>query len=150
MRVFERRIVATAADADALGHVNNAVWVRWIQDMATAHWEAVAPAEHRDSHVWVVTRHEMKRPPYPPDTAEQCGALFTSSYYLRAVLPGETLIGRTWVGEAPKGARFDRHVEFVGDDGRPRVRAKTIWAIIDRATGRPVRVPAEVAAPFLG
>jgi acyl-CoA thioester hydrolase len=129
VKAFERRITATAEDIDELGHVNNAVWVRWIQDMATAHWESVAPAEHRDAYVWVVTRHEID--------------------YLRAVLPGETVIGRTWVGEAPKGARFDRHVAFVGEDGKPRVRARTTWAILDKATGKPLRVPAEVAAPFL-
>ena len=60
------------------------------------------------------------------------------------------MTGRTWVGEAPRGARFDRHVEFVGDDGRLKVRAKTTWAILDKATGRPLRVPPEVAAAFLG
>jgi acyl-CoA thioester hydrolase len=126
---FETTITATEADIDELGHVNNAVWVRWIQDIAVAHWQAVAPAEHRDSYVWVVTRHEID--------------------YLRAVLPGETVTGRTWVGEAPTGARFDRHVEFVGADGKTRVKARTTWAILDKATGRPLRVPAEVAAPFL-
>ena len=62
---------------------------------------------------------------------------------------GETVTGRTWVGEAPKGARFDRHMEFVGEDGKVKVRAVTIWAIIDQASGRPIRVPAEVIAPFL-
>ncbi|MBV9931553.1 MAG: acyl-CoA thioesterase [Alphaproteobacteria bacterium] len=128
MRIFELAITAAAADIDELGHVNNAVWVRWIQDMATGHWQAVAPPAHREAYVWVVTRHEID--------------------YLRAVLPGETVTGRTWVGEAPKGARFDRHVEFVGADGKPRVRARTTWAILDKATGRPLRVPPEVAAPF--
>ena len=63
---------------------------------------------------------------------------------------GELLIGRTWVGEAPKGARFDRHMEFVGEDGKVRVRAVTQWAIIDKASGRPIRVPPEVIAPFVG
>ena len=126
---YELRITAGPGDIDELGHVNNAAWVRWIQDMATAHWRAVAPPEHVESYVWVVTRHEID--------------------YLRAVGPGETVTGRTWVGAAPRGARFDRHVEFVGEDGKPRVRAKTIWAILDRATGKPLRVPPEVAAPFL-
>jgi acyl-CoA thioester hydrolase len=126
---FEQRITATADDIDELGHVNNAVWVRWIQDMATAHWRAVAPQAHVDAYVWVVVRHEID--------------------YLRAVLPGETVTGRTWLGEAPRGARFDRHVEFVGEDGKARVRAKTTWAILDKATGRPLRVPGEVAEPFL-
>ena len=126
---FEQRITATGADIDELGHVNNAVWVKWIQDVAVAHWHAVADPAHHDAYVWVVVRHEID--------------------YLRAVLPGESVIARTWVGEAPKGARFDRHMEFVGDDGKPRVRARTQWAILDRATGRPLRVPAEVIAPFM-
>ena len=130
MTPFEKRITAQPGDIDELGHVNNAAWVRWIQDMATAHWHAVAPSEQVDAYVWVVTRHEID--------------------YLRAVAAGETVIGRTWVGEAPQGARFDRFVEFVGSDGKARVRARTTWAMIDRATGRPMRVPAEVAEPFLG
>ena len=129
MKVFERRITAAAEEIDELGHVNNAVWVRWIQDIATAHWQAVAPEAHQEAYVWVVTRHEID--------------------YVRAVTVGETVTGRTWLGEAPKGARFDRHVEFVGEDGKTRVRAKTTWAIVDKAAGRPIRVPAEVAAPFL-
>lgn len=129
MTPFEKRITAQPEDIDELGHVNNAAWVRWIQDVATAHWYAIAPATHRDAYIWVVTRHEID--------------------YLRAVSPGETVVGRTWVPDPPRGARFDRHMEFVGEDGKPRVRAKTTWAILDRATGRPLRVPPEVAAPFL-
>ncbi|HEX8214430.1 MAG TPA: acyl-CoA thioesterase [Allosphingosinicella sp.] len=126
---FERQITATTEDIDELGHVNNAAWVRWIQDLATAHWYAAARPEHRDAYIWVVTRHEID--------------------YLRGVGPGETVTGRTWVPDPPRGARFDRHMEFTGADGKARVRAKTTWAMINRATGRPLRVPAEVAAPFL-
>jgi len=126
---FEKRITAGTEDIDELRHVNNAAWVRWIQDIATAHWHAVAPPDHVEAYVWVVTRHEID--------------------YLRAVGPGETVTGRTWVAEAPRGARFDRHVEFIGDDGKLRVRALTTWAILDKTSGRPLRVPAGVAAQFL-
>jgi acyl-CoA thioester hydrolase len=125
---FERQVTAVAEDIDELGHVNNAVWVRWIQDVATAHWRAVAAEEHQVAYFWVVVRHEID--------------------YLRAVSEGETVMGRTWVGEAPKGARFDRLMEFVGEDGKPRVRARTTWAIIDKASNRPIRVPPEVIEPF--
>jgi acyl-CoA thioester hydrolase len=97
--------------------------------VAVSHWYAIAPADYVDRYIWVVTRHEID--------------------YLRAVLPGETVTGRTWVPDAPRGARFDRHMEFTGEDGKLRVKAKTTWAIIDKATGRPLRVPPEVAAPFL-
>ena len=127
--VFTREIVATESDTDELGHVNNAVWVQWIQDVAVAHWHSLADPAHHAAFIWVVVRHEID--------------------YLRAVLPGETVTARTWVGEAPKGARFDRHMEFMGEDGKLRVRARTHWAIIDKASGRPIRVPPEVVAPFL-
>lgn len=126
---FTTTITAAPDDIDALGHVNNAVWVRWIQDMATAHWLAVADPAHIDAYVWVVVRHEID--------------------YLGNVTAGERVTARTWVGEAPRGARFDRHVEFTGADGRVKVRAKTTWAIVDRITGRILRVPRDVAAPFL-
>lgn len=121
-------VTACPADIDELGHVNNAIYLKWIQDVATAHWSAMAAPEHRDAYVWVVTRHEID--------------------YLRQTLLGETLTLTTWVGE-PKGARFDRFVELAGPDGQVRVRAMTTWAIIDRATGRLARVRADIAAPFI-
>lgn len=127
-RAFSITVTAATADIDALGHVNNAVYVKWIQDVATAHWSAVAAPEQRDAHVWVVTRHEID--------------------YLRQTLDGETLTLTTWVGDA-KGARFDRHVEIAGPDGVVRVQAITTWALIDRATGRLTRVRADIAAPFI-
>jgi acyl-CoA thioester hydrolase len=127
--VFEQPIEPRAEDIDELGHVNNAVYVRWIQDMATAHWRAVARPEDVDRYVWVVTRHEID--------------------YRRATKPGETLVARTWVG-APQGARFDRFVEIVGADGSVRVSARTVWALVELSTMRPIRIQREVAAPFLG
>jgi acyl-CoA thioester hydrolase len=68
--------------------------------------------------------------------------------YLRAVLEGERITARTWAGDNLKGAKFDRHIEFLGEDGKARVRSRTDWAIIDKASGRPIRIPPEVVAPF--
>jgi acyl-CoA thioester hydrolase len=126
---FELTLIAGPEHIDELGHVNNAVWVQWIQQVAVAHWESVADASHKDAYYWVVVRHEID--------------------YLRAAYPGDSVTGRTWVGDAPKGARFDRFMEFIGPDEKVCVRAKTQWAIIDKASGRPIRVPPEVVAPFL-
>ena len=129
MTPFELSITPAPADIDELGHVNNAVWVRWIQDVATAHWLAAADPAHVAAYIWVVVRHEID--------------------YLGNVGTGERVTARTWVGAPPRGARFDRHVEFVGSDAKVKVRAKTSWAMIDRATGRVQRVPPEVAARFV-
>ncbi len=128
MRRFTLSITATDADIDELGHVNNAVWVRWIQDIAVAHWSSVAPAEQQAAYVWVVTRHEID--------------------YRGNVAAGETVSGETWVPDPPKGARFDRHVRFTGADGKVKVEAVTTWAMLDRATGRLQRVRDDIVAPF--
>mgnify|MGYP001583494390 CR=1 FL=1 len=129
MARFTRTITAGPDDIDELGHVNNAVWVRWIQDVAVAHWHAVAAPEHHDAYIWVVTRHEID--------------------YRGNVSEGETVTGETWVPEPPRGARFDRHMRFTGADGKVKVEAVSTWAMLDRATGRLVRVRDEIAAPFL-
>ena len=129
MARFFKTITAQPDDIDELGHVNNAVWVRWIQDVAVSHWAAVAPPEHRDAYIWVVTRHEID--------------------YRGNVNAGEAVTGETWVPDPPKGARFDRHMRFTGADGRVKVEAVSTWAMLDRATGRLVRVRPEIAAPFL-
>jgi acyl-CoA thioester hydrolase len=128
-QTFELTLTARPEHIDELGHVNNAVWVQWIQQVAVAHWEAVADAAHKEAYYWVVVRHEID--------------------YLRAAHEGDRIEARTWVGDAPQGARFDRYVEFTGPDGKICVRSRTEWAIIDRALGRPIRVPPEVVAPFM-
>ena len=128
--VFTQQITAPASAIDELGHVNNAVWVQWIQEVALGHWYSAADPAHQAAYIWVVVRHEID--------------------YLRPAFEGDVLTARTWVGEAPKGARFDRHMEFTGADGKVRVRAVTQWAIVDKALGRPIRVPPGVIAPFMG
>jgi acyl-CoA thioester hydrolase len=129
MARFTMTITAEPEHIDELGHVNNAVWVQWIQTVAVAHWYAVAPPEHRDAYIWVVTRHEID--------------------YRGNVVAGETVTGETWVPDPPRGARFDRYMKFTGADGKVKVEAKSTWAMIERATGRPIRVTPEIAGPFL-
>ena len=130
MRMFEMTLTAGPEHIDVLGHVNNAVWVQWMEQVAVAHWEAVADPAHKDAYFWVVVRHEID--------------------YLRSAHEGDRLTARTWAGEKPHGARYDRHMEFIAEDGKVCVRARIWWAIIDKTAGRPIRVPPEVVAPFLG
>ncbi|MCJ8190914.1 acyl-CoA thioesterase [Sphingomicrobium aestuariivivum] len=126
---FTMELTAQRADIDELGHVNNAVWVQWIQKVAIAHWDAAAPDELKDEVFWVVTRHEID--------------------YLRALEEGETVTARTWIDPEAKGARSVRHMEFE-KDGKVHVRAATQWAMIDKASARPARVRARHLAPFTG
>jgi acyl-CoA thioester hydrolase len=113
---------------DELGHVNNTVWVDWIQQIATSHWTTVASAEHQAHYVWVVTRHEID--------------------YRGNIGIGETVTAETFIPTGPIGARFDRRVDFRDAAGKLIVSAKTTWALIDKASGRLQRVRDDLAAPF--
>ena len=129
MKRFIRTYTAAPEHIDELGHVNNAVWLQWVQDIATAHWNAVAAPEHAARYVWVVTRHEID--------------------YRGNVGLGETVSAETWIPGPPRGAQFDRCVEFRGASGKRLVQVRSTWAMLDKQSGRLARVPAEVAAPFL-
>ena len=126
---YTTQITAQPADIDILGHVNNAVWVQWMEQVTTEHWTHDADPAHVEAYVWVVTRHEID--------------------YRGNVAEGETVTARTWIPDVPRGARFDRLIEFSGPDGKVKVTARSTWAIVDKSTGRILRVPPEVAANFV-
>jgi acyl-CoA thioester hydrolase len=125
---FTRTFLAEPQHIDELGHVNNTVWVQWIQDMATAHWDAVARPEDRAAFFWVVVRHEID--------------------YRGNVSAGESVHAETWIEGPAQGAKSVRRVEFTDVGGKRLVSAATTWAMIDRASGRLARVRPEVLAAF--
>lgn len=125
---FEQALRVGHADIDELGHVNNVVYLRWVQDVAIAHWRALATPAQQAAYAWVVMRHEID--------------------YEAAGVEGDELVLRTWVGVA-SGITFERHTEIVrAQDGRRLARARTLWCPVDARTGRPCRVDREVRARF--
>lgn len=126
---FTMTFTADARHIDVMGHVNNAVWVQWMEAIATAHWTQDGRAEDVAAYAWVVTRHEID--------------------YRGNIAEGETVIAETFIPDGPTGARFDRRVDFRNAAGKVIVSARSTWAMVDMATKRLMRVPPEVAAPFL-
>lgn len=124
-----RMFTAGPEHIDVLGHVNNAVWVQWMEAMAVAHWEAGATAEQQATWLWVVSRHVID--------------------YRGNIAAGETVTAQTWVEGEPRSARFDRRVEFSNAAGKVIVSALTTWVLIARDTGRVARIPPDLAARFL-
>jgi acyl-CoA thioester hydrolase len=115
-------------DIDELGHVNNVVYVRWVQEIATAHWQAAATPEQQADMAWVVVRHEID--------------------YKHPGFLGERLLGRTWVGGAV-ARTFERNTEILREqDERLLARARTLWCPISRATGRVITVSDAVRDRF--
>jgi len=116
-------------DIDQLNHVNNVVYVQWIQDAAVNHWKSVAPDEIQKSFVWVIVRHEI-------------------DYRHPAKLNDELLI-KTWVLKA-QGVSSVRQVQiFRKEDMKLLVESKTTWCMVDVKSQRPARITPEVKNLFL-
>jgi acyl-CoA thioester hydrolase len=117
---FECRLRVEAADIDARGHVNNIIYLHWVHEAASAHWQAVASQEEQDAIAWVILRHEID--------------------YKRPALLHDEITVRTWVG-VPEGVGFERHAEILRvADGKKLARARTMWCPINPQSGRPVRI----------
>ena len=125
---FEIRLKVVPADIDQLGHVNNIVYLRWVQEAAVAHWRAVAPPPDQQALFWVVVRHEID--------------------YKRPAMPGDEIVAVTWVGNASRRT-FERHTELIrASDQRLLARALTLWCPMDIRTGKPTDVSEEVRLLF--
>ena len=125
---FEMVIPVLPGDIDEQNHVNNTVYLRWVQDIATAHWRAVASSKSRKAIGWVVLRHEID--------------------YKGPATLGDEVVLCTWVGEATR-LTFERFTEIRRkSDGQLLSQARTLWCPIHAQTGRPVRVSADVRAQF--
>jgi acyl-CoA thioester hydrolase len=127
-KVFTRAFAPKPSDIDENGHVNNVVYLAWAQEIAIAHWGARATPEDQDAYAWIALRHEID--------------------YRRPLLPNETASARTWVSETAEGPRFARFVRIDGPDGAMCAQAVTTWVLIEKATGRPKRVPERMVEAF--
>ena len=133
--MFELPVTVKPTDIDELGHANNIVFVRWIQDVAMAHSVAVGldvEAYRTIGAVFFVRRHEID--------------------YLRPVLRGDDLLLRTWIDSifAAKCLRGTEIVRREADGSETMVaRSMTTWGCVEIATGRPTRIPMRIHEAFV-
>ena len=52
-------ISVDASEIDFMGHVNNAHYLKWVQDAVIAHWQNIAPPQAVAEHLWVALKHEI-------------------------------------------------------------------------------------------
>ena len=123
---FSHSFTVSAEDIDEQGHVNNVAYVRWIQDVAVAHWFAVTNEEMRGDFTWILTRHEID--------------------YKKQTFEGENVTATTWVGEATR-ITCERFTEITRDADLV-VKARSVWCLIDKNSGRPTKITAEICKIF--
>ena len=102
-------------DIDNLQHVNNLVYVKWMDKIATKHWSFLTKENPLPQYVWVVMRHEID--------------------YLKQAGLGDEITVKTWVGET-KGITSVRLMEFYKDEIL-LVKAKTTWVMLDSKSFKP-------------
>jgi acyl-CoA thioester hydrolase len=123
---FSHSFPVTADDIDEQGHVNNVAYLRWIQDVAVAHWLNAATEEQRARYSWIVVRHEID--------------------YKKPAFNNESVTATTWVGEWT-AVTCERFTEITRSDDL-LVRSRTMWCMIDRATSKPSRIGSDLIARF--
>ena len=113
-------------DIDFMGHVNNASYLKWVQNAVLDHWRALAPAEAVAQHLWVALKHEI-------------------TYRKPTFLDDEVIA--TVLLEKVQGARaFYETVIRRGEEVLAEV--KSSWCCIDADTLRPARLAREVIERF--
>lgn len=125
-KVFALEIKVDPEDIDELGHVNNVVYLRYVQDAAQAHWLNVATESLQDQYFWIVLRHEIN--------------------YHKPAFSGEIIEARTWVSSF-LGAKSERCVDIFLNDILLS-SAKTLWCLMDRKTKKPTRITDEIIKVF--
>ena len=124
---FAHSFLVERSDIDEQGHVNNVAYLRWIQDVAVAHWRHRASEEQLARYSWVTVRHEID--------------------YKKQAFEGDEITATTWVGEW-KHVTCERFTEISrGDD--LLVKSRTVWCMIDKETAKPARITQELINRFI-
>ncbi|MFK5889934.1 MAG: thioesterase family protein [Flavobacteriaceae bacterium] len=119
---YSFEITVEAADIDELNHVNNNVYLKWINRAATKHWQQLSNDKIDAQYVWVALRHEID--------------------YLKPAFLNDVLTVKTWVGETG-GVKSVRYVEIYNSETLLS-KGKTVWVLVDAKTMRPKRIQDDI------
>jgi acyl-CoA thioester hydrolase len=125
--MYQHRILIDPSDIDFMGHVNNAVYLSWVQDAVISYWQKVAPAEAVTQHLWVALKHEItyRAPAFLEDTVladvVATGVQGSRAFFTTLIQRGDTILAEV----------------------------KSSWCCLDTSTRRPARIAQELAARFL-
>lgn len=123
---FAHSFLVSADDIDEQGHVNNVAYLRWIQEVAVAHWNSSAAPEMIAAYSWIVVRHEID--------------------YKKQAFEDDHITATTWVGKWTK-VTCERFTE-ISRENEVLVRSRTLWCMVDRHNNRPARISADLMERF--
>jgi acyl-CoA thioester hydrolase len=125
--MYRHAIGILPADIDHMGHVNNSVYLKWVQEAVVRYWEKVAPSDAVAKHLWVALKHEIefRRPTFLDDT-----------------------VVADVIADQMQGARaFFTTVIRRGEEVLAEV--KSTWCCLDAGSMRPSRLAKDIVSRFL-
>ena len=128
--IYRYELTVPESAVDMNGHVNNVVYVQWMQDVAVLHSEAVigTRAMHAAGGTWVVHSHKIE--------------------YRSPAFAGEEVVALTWVVNFRRVRSIRRHKFFRKSDNKLLARGETEWVFVDAENGRPRMIPDEIIHLF--
>ena len=125
--MFRHPIAIVPADIDQMGHVNNAVYLKWVQDAVVDYWRSVAPPDAVASHLWVALKHEIT--------------------YLKPTFLQDSIVAEV-IAEKVEGARaMFTTVVRRGEEKLSEI--KSSWCCLDAVTKRPARLARDIVGRFV-
>jgi acyl-CoA thioester hydrolase len=126
-QAFHYPIGIRADDIDHMGHVNNSVYLKWVQEAVVRYWEKVAPPEAVAQHLWIALAHEIK---------------YRRPTFLDDIVVADVIAERMDGARALFTTVIKRGEEVLAE-------VKSTWCCLDSVTKRPSRLARDVAARFL-
>ncbi|HEU4877321.1 MAG TPA: thioesterase family protein [Sphingomicrobium sp.] len=124
---FHYPIGILPADIDHMGHVNNSVYLKWVQDAVVRYWESLAPPEAVARHLWVALSHEIK---------------YRRPTFLDDVVVADVIANKVQGAKALFTTVIKRGEDVVAE-------VTSSWCCLDAVTRRPARLARDIAARFL-
>ena len=125
--MFRHQVAITADDIDHMGHVNNSVYLKWVQEAVIRYWESLAPPEAVARHLWVALKHEIS--------------------YRRPTFVDDTVVADV-IAEKVEGARA-LFTTVIKRGEEVLAEVKSTWCCLDAVSHRPARLARDIAARFL-
>ena len=126
MKIYTYNLTVKALDIDALNHVNNVIYLQWINDISILHWNSLSNESINKKYIWVASRHEID--------------------YIKPAFLGEKITINTWI-ETLEGVKSIRKVEILRNNVL-LAKSKTTWVLLNAKTQRLARIPTEILDIF--
>ena len=118
LNAYSFNLIVQVEDIDVLNHVNNVVYLKWVNEASERHWAVLSNKAINEKYFWVCLRHEID--------------------YVGEAFLGDTVTVKTWVGDS-KGVKSIRHVEIYKDE-KLLAKSASTWCLIDVKTQKPTRI----------